>query len=93
MSKQEAILHRISERLALPPEALGQESRILLLGTRELQVEGHGGIARYSSQRILLHGHGGEICVDGEGLQISFLSRDRIHIRGTIRSVTLEEEA
>lgn len=90
MLKIEEQLQKLGQRLELPPEALGRESQVLLSGTHQLTVEGHRGIRLYAPQRIEVRTLRGCVCIDGTGLQVSFLSADRLCVRGKIDALTLE---
>ncbi len=91
MFKTGEFLQKMSQRLDLPPETLGNESQLLLSGRHQLTVEGHRGIRLYSPQRIEVRCRKGCVCVDGAGLQVAFLSATRLCIRGRIQSLTLED--
>lgn len=90
MLKTRELFTRMSERLDLPPEAVGQGSQILLSGNHQVTVEGHHGIRLYEPQRIEVRCKKGCVCIDGEGLQVSHLSSTRLCIRGRIDALTLE---
>lgn len=90
MFKTGEFLQRMSERLDLPPETIGKESQILLSGNHQVTVEGHHGIRLYGPQRIEVRCLKGCVCIDGEGLQVAFLSSTRLCIRGRILALTLE---
>ena len=90
MLKIEQQLQKLTQRFELPPEVIGRESQVLLSGTHQLTVEGHRGIRLYGQQRIEVRTLRGCICIDGEGLQVSFLSAERLCIRGSIHAVSLE---
>ncbi len=90
MSKIEQQLQKLTQRFELPPEAIGRESQVILSGTHQLTVEGHRGIRLYGAQRIEVRSLRGCICIDGEGLQVSFLSAERLCIQGSIHALTME---
>lgn len=84
-------LIRLSQRLDLPPEAVGRDSQLLFSGTHQLTVEGHRGIRLYSPERMEIRTLRGCAVVEGQSLQVSFLSTRRLSICGTIRALTLED--
>ena len=90
MLKTRELFTRVSQRLDLPPEAVGQESQILLSGNHQVTVDGHHGIRLYDPRRIEVRCKKGCVCIDGDGLQVSFLSSTRLCIRGRIDALTLE---
>lgn len=89
MNKAEALLSRLAEGLDLPPEASGGP-QILLTGQRQVTVEGHRGIRRYSPERIEVRTGQGCAAIDGQNLRVCFLSAERLVIRGRIHALTLE---
>lgn len=84
-------IRRLSQKLDLPPEIQPNEPQVLLSGAHQLTVEGHRGIRRYEPERIEIGTARGSVCIEGTGLQVSFLSAERVCIRGTLRTLTLEE--
>ncbi len=90
MSKTGELVKRMTERLDLPPEVVGRESQVLLSGSHQVTVEGHRGIRLYAPERIEVRGLKGAVCIDGAGLQVAFLSAQRLCIRGRIEALTLE---
>ena len=90
MLKTRELLTRMQERLDLPPEAVGNESQILLSGNHQVTVDGHHGIRLYDPRRIEVRCKKGCVCIDGDALQVSFLSSSRLCIRGRIDALTLE---
>lgn len=83
-------LQKLSQRLELPPEALGHSSQLLLSGTHQLTVEGHRGIALYDTQRIEIRALKGTVILEGTGLQVAYFSAQRLCIRGQIHRLSLE---
>ena len=81
----------IAERLDLPPEAAGGE-QVLVSGGRLVTVEGHRGIRLYGPERIEVRTRQGSAAILGRDLRVCFLSAGRLVIRGSIQSVTLEED-
>ena len=53
-------------------------------------MDGHHGIRLYGPQRIEVRCLKGCVCIDGEALQVAFLSSTRLCIRGRINALTLE---
>ena len=91
MLKIDEHVRRLSQRLDLPPEVLPHESQVLLSGAHQLTVEGHRGIRRYEPERIEIGTARGSVCIEGAGLQVSFLSAERVCIRGRFHTLTLED--
>ena len=90
MSKAAEYLAHIAEGLDLPPEAAA-EPQLLLTGRRQVRVEGHRGLRRYSPERIDVRTCQGCAAIHGQALQVCFMNAGRAVIRGEIHAVTLEE--
>ena len=90
MSKAAEYMAHIAEGLDLPPEAAA-EPQLLLTGRRQVSVEGHRGLRRYSPERIEVRTARGCACIDGQGLRVCFLSPERLAVRGRINAVTWED--
>lgn len=83
-------IRALGERFDLPPESVGDDAQVHLSGSHQLTVEGHRGIRLYDPIRIEIRTTHEIIAVEGEDLQVSFLSSEQISVRGSIRAVTLE---
>ena len=90
MSKAAELLTHIAEGLDLPPET-SAEPQLLLTGRRQVSVEGHRGLRRYSPERIEVRTGRGCACIDGRGLRVCFLSPGRLVVRGKISTVSWED--
>ncbi len=80
----------MEEKISLPPEAIANAPLIELRGKRSACIENHRGIKEYTDEQIVVHVKRGQISVQGIGLKISCMNRQRIEIHGNIRAVILE---
>ena len=69
-----------SEKLGIPPEILSGLP----------VVEQHRGISAYSEQAVCIKANFGTVCVEGEGLTIRMMDREKLIVYGMIRALRLE---
>ena len=83
--------HRISSAPALEwiCDLSGKTARITSIGNRQLLVENHCGIRRYSESSILLATRCGCVEVTGSALSLCEVRRDALVIRGSIGDIKL----
>ena len=90
MSELNRVLPELSARAGLPRELLPGVPVIELKGDRAVMIESHRGIGAYSEERITVLCRKNTVTVEGVGLQLHQMDRNRIVITGTIRAVLLE---
>ena len=78
-----------SDKLGIPPEVLNGMPVVELTGDTAAMVEGHRGICSYSSTAVCIRTAVGMISVEGDGLLIHVMNRDKILIHGRIGSVSV----
>lgn len=85
-------LARLSASLELPADLVAGVPKLEVTGNGELVLEQHRGIERYSPEEVCIRVRPGAVRVAGSGLYIRLMNSKRIALRGTIRSITLEED-
>jgi len=75
------------EKLQLPKDLMLGDSILTLTGKRELHIENYKGIIEYYSTSILIQGKNGQICVEGENLNIDYYTNEDMKISGCIRGI------
>lgn len=88
MMKNE-VFEILSEKCALPPEALANAPMIQICGGC-VCIENHRGIVQYAPEEIRVNVKRGNLCIQGSNLKIALMNRRRLELRGTIRCVVLE---
>ena len=73
----------------LPGESLPWQTVTELVDDRRLLIENHRGITAYSSEKILIKLHCGQLCVIGCDLCIACMTKQRLIIKGTISSISV----
>lgn len=64
-------------------------SLVEICGSKRVLIENHRGIVSYGCNEIQVKGRCGHICIAGENLMISKMSREKLVIMGKIHGVTL----
>lgn len=82
-------LDRLGEHLDLPGEHPPGQPIVEIAGDRRVLVEGHRGVIQYDSNQIGIHLSFGIVQIQGSGLELAHMTKDRLVIRGHIGSVVL----
>ena len=91
MDRKSKLLLALSRRLELPSELLVGGPCVELKGMSELTVTGHRGIVGYDAACVRIGTKLGCLCVEGSGLQIFQMNRERIVVFGQIRGLCWKE--
>ena len=75
----------------LDSEAMPGELLIELYGNKRVLIENHCGVLEYLTDRICVKVKNDQVCVTGQGLWLSLISKERLVICGRIDSVHLVE--
>lgn len=81
---------RWMDRLDLPDEPGPLETLVELAGCRRVLIEHHNGVTQYGRENIRIKVRFGTVCVTGEGLELTRMTRDQLIISGCIQCVQLE---
>lgn len=87
MDKKHRLLTSVAHRLDLPTEALLGDPCVELKGSGELEVLRHRGVVGYDARCVRIATELGLLSVEGEGLCIARMNRERIVIFGRIDAV------
>ena len=85
----EKLWDHVARRLDLDSEVMPGELLVELYGNKRVLIENHCGVLEYLSDRICVKFKNGCVCISGEGLCVSYISKDRLVICGRINSVCL----
>ena len=77
-------LEKLTDRLDLPKDAALGSPCIVMTGFHECTVDSHRGILEYSDVQITAALPRGSITIEGSGLQIRLMHRDRLTVVGNI---------
>ncbi len=89
MKQKRSWIERLSDRADLPTMALPGLPLVELAGENRILVENHGGITEYGPCRIRVRVRFGQICISGQGLLLTKMTREQLVISGKIDAVTL----
>jgi len=89
MKQSNDLIHRLSQKLHQPAEAMQLLPLIEVAGDRRVLVENHRGVQQYTPQCICIRVSFGDICVSGEALRLAQMSAGQLTIYGQIDSVKL----
>ena len=78
--------------LLWPRDLSGRCARTIAIGSRQLLIENHTGIAELTEERIRLNTHCGFITVTGHGLSLCEARTGCVIIRGELESIALPPE-
>lgn len=79
--------NKVAAIFELPGEVMLNQSRIALVGARELMIENHRGLVEYAEHRVALRVPEGVLCVEGAEMVIGSISTDQVTIQGKIRTI------
>jgi len=80
----------LSEILELPVDVSLDLPRVVIHGHLGVLIQNHRGIIMCSPERIAIGIGPGQITILGDGLEVEEVSREDIVIRGSIKSVHME---
>lgn len=89
MADRKNILLRLAGAVDLPDEPLPGLPILELAGDRRVLIEGHCGVMAYTSSYICVKVRYGQIAVEGCGMQLSHMSKEKLIIIGSIHAVKL----
>ena len=80
----------IMDRLDLPEESMPGVPVVEIAGTNRVLIEHHGGVTEYGCHQIRVKVKYGTVCICGDGLKLTRMSRQQLIVSGRICAVTLE---
>ncbi len=83
------IKEKLAEKSGLPKEIVLNYPKLTLIGEGELEVENYKGIIEYSQNRIRLNTFLYVLKIEGEGLELKYVTDECISIRGKITAILM----
>lgn len=83
-------IQRIADGADLASEPLPGVPIVEVAGERRVLIERHGGVTEYSRERICVKVCYGAVCVCGESLELTRMTREQLVISGRIDCVQLQ---
>ena len=81
------VIDLAAERLEIPAFGLHGLPRLTLTGDRQLLVEQHCGLKRYSAEEIVIALQKGSVRLTGEHLRLVAMDKEAVLIAGEIRGL------
>lgn len=89
MKQRSNILRRVSNKADLLSEPLPGVPVVELAGDRRVLIENHQGVKEYGTQRIRIQLRYGQLCVCGDHMELSQMTKEQLVITGRIDSITV----
>lgn len=89
MAKKRYFAERLAMAADLPDEPIPGQPLVEIAGQRRVLIENHLGVTQYGCDAIRVRVKYGAICVCGQRLELSKMSRGQLVITGCIDSVNL----
>ena len=83
------IKEKLVEKSGLPKEIVLNYPKLTLIGENELDVENYKGIIEYSQDKIRLNTFLYVLKIEGEGLELKYVTDECISIKGKITAILM----
>ena len=83
-------IDRLTEVADLPDEPIPGQSLVEIAGERRVLIERHCGVIEYGRQQICVKVKFGVVCITGQGLELTRMTKEQLIISGCISCVKLE---
>ncbi len=83
------IKEKLAEKSGLPKEIVLNYPKLTLIGENELDVENYKGIIEYSQDKIRLNTFLYVLKIEGEGLELKYVTDECISIKGKITAILM----
>lgn len=81
---------RLVDTLELPAEIALNVPKITILAKKEITVENHKGVQRFSATELVVNTSLGILTINGENLEISFVGGTTITLKGNFKGVVYD---
>ena len=89
MTKEFGFMERLTKVADLQDEPIPGLPLIELAGDRRILIENHCGVTQYSTESIRVKVKFGQVCIYGQGLEISKMSKGQLIISGRLQGIEL----
>lgn len=89
MGEEFVFMERLTKAVDLQEEPIPGLPVIELAGDRRVLIENHGGVTEYRPERIRVKVKFGQVCICGQCLALSKMSKEQLIVSGRIQSVEL----
>ena len=88
MKKARQLLTKAAKLLDIPPDIAANLPHIELRGFEECSLDCHKAIIAYEPEKIIVAVNTGEVTIEGTGLELRHMHRDRLTVTGRIEAMT-----
>ena len=93
MIKGRKLLTKAAKLFDLPADIAANLPHIELRGFEECSLDCHKAIVAYEPEKIIIAVNTGEVMIEGEGLELRHMHRDRLTVTGRIVAMTFTGDA
>ena len=93
MIKGRKLLTKAAKLFDLPADIAANLPHIELRGFEECSLDCHKAIVAYEPEKIIIAVNTGEVMIEGEGLELRHMHRDRLTVTGRIAAMTFTGDA
>ncbi|MBP3304418.1 MAG: YabP/YqfC family sporulation protein [Oscillospiraceae bacterium] len=83
-------MERVTAAADLPDEPIPGQPLVEIAGEHRVLIERHCGVTEYGRQQICVKVKYGTVCVSGQGLELTQMTKEQLIISGCIECVKLE---
>lgn len=83
-------MERVADATDLQDEPIPGQPLVEIAGERRVLIERHCGVTEYGRQQICVKVKYGTVCVTGQGLELTRMTKEQLIISGCIECVKLE---
>ena len=88
MKPARRFLVKAAKLFDLPADIAANLPHIELRGFEECSLECHRAIIAYEPEKIVIAVNTGEVTIEGSGLELRYMHRDRLTVTGTIEAMS-----
>lgn len=92
MSKLRRFLEKAAQRLEIPADIAADLPHMELNGFSSCSLDCHRAILAYEPEKIIIAVNTGRVTIEGEGLELRHMHRDRLTVTGRIEAMTFTGE-
>lgn len=92
MGRGQSFWEQIVDGMDFSMEPLPGQPIVELAGDHRVLIENHRGVTGYSREKIWIQVKYGRVCIDGCGMELVHMTKERLLICGKIHSITVHRE-
>lgn len=84
------VKERVVDTLELPPDIALNVPKITILAKKEITIENHKGIMKFSDTELVVNTSLGPLTIQGENLEIAFVGGTTLALKGRFKGVVYD---